>query len=132
VALPESTERVLEIFDAVRQAMLTNDADVLRAHVDADYEGSDAAGRLHDKEQMIAAYGPGGVELEVFDVSEVRARSLTDTILLRGIAHIRGRYGDEEFEHELRFLDVYALRETGWQLVASHVTDLAEHEGDRG
>lgn len=130
MALPESTEHVLQIFDAVRQAMLTNDADVLRAHVDADYEGSDAAGRLHDKEQMIAAYGPGGVELAVFDVSEVRARSLTDTVLLRGIAHIRGRYGDEEFEHELRFLDVYALRETGWQLVASHVTDLAEPEAD--
>jgi hypothetical protein len=126
VAAHESDERVLGLFRDVRQAMLTNDAEVLRTHVAPDYEGSDAGGRLHDKQQMIAAYGPGGVKLEAFDVSEVRTKSWSGTVLVQGVAFIRGRYGDDEFQHDLRFLDVYTLREADWLLVASHVTDIRE------
>jgi hypothetical protein len=79
---------------------------------------------------MIAAYGPGGVKLEAFDVSEVRTRSWSHTVLVQGVAFIRGRYADQGFQHDLRFLDVYALREPGWQLVASHVTDLRKTKPD--
>ena len=71
---------------------------------------------------------PGGVALEEFEADEVETISWPDTVLVRGSALIRGLYGEYDFEHALRFLDVYARREEKWQLVASHVCDIVPDE----
>jgi hypothetical protein len=115
---------VLEIFEEIRQAMLKNDTEPLEEHVAEDYQGCDAGGRLHGRDLFLEAYGPGGVDLEAFEASEVETTSWSDTVLVRGSASIRGRYGEFDFDHTLRFLDVYARREGGWQLIASHVCDI--------
>jgi hypothetical protein len=117
---------VLNIFEEIREAMLSNDAAVLRRHVAGDYRGSDAGGHSHDRAQYLAAYGPGGVTLETFDVSELDTTAWTDTVLVTGIALIRGAYQDQRFEHRLRFLDAYRHRDGAWQLVASSATDVVE------
>lgn len=116
---------VLAAFERIRSAMLANDADTLRAAVAADYLGSDAGGRSHDREGMLAAYGPGGVRLELFEVSALETRSWADSALLLGNASIRGSWGDQTFEHDLRFLDVYVRRDGAWLLIASHVAERA-------
>lgn len=118
-------EAVLGVFDQLRRAMLANDPGPLRALVAEDYRGSDAGGRVHDREGYLEAYEPGGVELDAFDVNEVETVAWSDAVLVRGAAEIRGRYGPHEFEHRLRFLDVYGQRGAGWQLLASHVCDIA-------
>jgi ketosteroid isomerase-like protein len=117
---------VLKTFDEIRRAMLANDAAVLSRHVADDYRGSDAGGRSHGREQYLAAYGPGGVTLETFDVSDLRTTAWTDTVLVTGVALIRGAYQDQRFEHRLRFLDVYRQRDGAWRLVASSATDVVE------
>jgi ketosteroid isomerase-like protein len=117
---------VLKVFEEIRRAMLTNDADVLGGYVADDYRGSDAGGRSHGREQYLAAYGPGGVALETFDVSDLQTTAWTDTVLVTGVALIRGAYQDQRFEHRLRFLDAYRHRDGAWQLVASSATDVAE------
>ena len=117
---------VLKIFDEIRRAMLANDAGVLSRHVADDYRGSDAGGHSHGREQYLAAYGPGGVTLETFDVSDLQATEWADTVLVTGIALIRGDYQDQRFEHKLRFLDAYRHRDGAWQLVASSATDIAD------
>lgn len=116
---------VLEIFRIIQQAMLANDAETLAAYVADDYQGSDAGGRPHDRGQMLSAYGPGGVKLETFEVSEVETKSWADTVLVTGVGRIQGRFGKTGFEHHLRFLDLYARRGSSWKLVASHVADIA-------
>jgi hypothetical protein len=121
-----SKNEVLGVFSSIRDAMLSNDAATLLEHVAEDYRGVDAGGRSHDRDLMVTAYGPGGVDLATFEVSEIETKAWDGTVLIFGIAWIRGRYGDIEFEHRLRFLDVYALRDLSWQLVASQVTDIAE------
>jgi hypothetical protein len=117
---------VLEIFHRIRSAMLRNDAAVLAAHVAEDYRGSDAGGRAHGRQLMLSAYGPGGVKLDAFEVSEVETRSWADTVLVTGVARIGGSYQLETFAHTLRFLDVYARRDGRWQLLASQATDIVE------
>jgi hypothetical protein len=117
---------VLRIFEEIRQAMLANDADVLKRHVAEDYVGSDAGGRSHDRDLYLAAYGPGGVTLEVFDVSDIQTKEWTDTVVITGLALLRGDYQGQRFEHRSRFLDVYRFRNGAWQVVASSVTDLVE------
>lgn len=116
---------VREVFQAIRQAMLDNDSETLGSLVANDYRGFDAGGRPHDRAQLLGAYGPGGVKLEAFEVSELESKSWADTVLVTGIGRIRGNSGKIAFEHHLRFLDVYARRESAWKLVASHVADIA-------
>lgn len=121
---PDPTQPVVEAFERVRAAMMALDTDPLRDLVAEDYEGSDARGRLHDRATLIEVYGPGGVELDVFEIEDRSVRLIGDTALVSGIATIHGHYGDVEFGHRLRFLDVYAERDGTWKVVASQVTDL--------
>jgi hypothetical protein len=116
----------MKIFDEIRRAMLANDAAVLSRHVADDYRGSDAGGRSHGREQYLAAYGPGGVTLATFDVSDLETTAWTETVLVTGVALIRGAYQDQRFEHRLRFLDAYRERNGAWQLVASSATDIVD------
>jgi len=122
----KSEKVVLEIFHEIKRAMLANDADSLKAHVAEDYQGCDAGGRSHGRDLMLTAYGPGGVMLETFEVSEVRTRSWANTVLVTGISWLRGSYDGQDVEHHSRFLDVYAHRESSWKLVASHITDIVD------
>ena len=119
-------DAVLGVSELIRAAMIDNDVSVLEHHVAEDYLGSDAGGHAHDRDLMFAAYGPGGVSLDLFEVDEVKARGWGDTALLEGIARIRGHWQDQTFSHRLRFLDVYARRHNRWMLVASQSTDIVE------
>jgi ketosteroid isomerase-like protein len=119
---PVST--VLQIFEKIRQAMLDNDALTLGRYVAEDYCGSDAGGRPHGREEYLAAYGPGGVALAAFDVSDIHTKAWTDTVLVMGIAVIQGTYQGQHFEHRARFLDAYRQQDDTWRLVASSVTDV--------
>ena len=122
---PTSSEsKVLRIFGSLRQAMLSNDAETLRSYIADDYLGSDAGGRPHGRDEYLAAYGPGGVTLTTFDVSELHTEAWVDTVLVTGIVELRGAYQDQQFEHRSRFLDVYRQQDGTWQLVASTVTDI--------
>jgi hypothetical protein len=122
----ELESEVLAVFSTIQQAMLSNDAEALLRHVAEDYRGVDAGGRAHGRDLMVNAYGPGGVGLDIFEVSEVETTAWEGTVLVSGNAWIHGTYRDIDFEHRLRFLDVHAHRGTSWQLVASQVTDIAE------
>jgi hypothetical protein len=104
--------------------MLSNDAETLQSHVAENYSGSDAGGRMHTREEYLAAYGPGGVHLTTFEVSELHTEAWNDTVLVSGIVDLQGVYENQEFEHRSRFLDVYRQRGEVWQLVASSVTDI--------
>jgi ketosteroid isomerase-like protein len=121
-ASPESA--VLKIFERLRQAMLRNDADTLRSHIAEDYRGSDAGGRLHGRDEYLAAYGPGGVALTTFEVSDLHTVAWADTVLVSGEVELRGAYQGQQFEHRSRFLDVYRQQDGAWRLVASSVTDI--------
>ena len=126
-----SEEQILEIFDELRRAMLANDIEPIRARVADDYRGSDAGGRAHGRDLFLQAYGPEGVGLDTFDASEVETVAWTDTVIVTGAARIHGRYEEQEFEHQLRFLDVYARRLGEWQLVASQVCDIVPESTTR-
>ena len=119
-----SESQVLQVFESLRSAMLSNDAETLRSHVAEDYRGSDAGGRLHHRDDYLAAYGPGGVALTSFEASDLHTAAWGDTVLVSGIVELRGAYRDQEFEHRSRFLDVYRRRNRDWELVASSVTDV--------
>jgi Domain of unknown function (DUF4440) len=116
-------KEVLEIFEILRKAMLANDFVPMETYVAEDYTGCDAGGRIHGKPLMISAYGPGGVKLEEFTTEKIETKSWQNTVIVSGNVIIGGTYQGEKFKHNSRFMDIYALRESQWNLIASQITD---------
>jgi hypothetical protein len=120
----ENERGVLEAFEAIRHGMLQKDPGPLEAYIASDYEGCGADGAKNNRSMMLAAYRAGGVSLETFDVSDLRARVMGSTALVTGLARMAGSHLEGRFEHCARFLDVFEHRGPSWQLVASQTTDI--------
>ena len=120
-----TTEDLLQVSAAIRNALLNNDADSLLRLVAEDYCGFDPTGCRQDRPMLLQAYGPGGVQLLKYETSDVTVRIVGDVGLVMGLGTLSGRYGDQTFQHNLRFLDVYVHRGSAWLLWVSQVTELA-------
>ena len=89
-----------------------------------EYVGYDPLGNPQDKDMSFDAYQPGGVKLDKYDVENVESRVIGEVGIITGTGYIHGTFAESEFEHHLRFLDLYIHREGRWQLYLSQVTPL--------
>ena len=121
-------EDLMRAFEETRQALLRNDAVALNRVLADDYCGVDPSGGTQDRAMMLAAYGPGGVQLHTYETSDVATRIVGDVGLVMGVGTLSGTYGEHQFEHELRFLDVYVRRGSTWRLSVSQVTEVGRAE----
>ena len=118
------TNELLAAFEGVRSALLRNDSQALTELVADDYRGFDPSGKEHDRNMMLQAYGPNGVDLDVYETRDVTSQVIGEVGLVMGVGKLSGRYEEHEFSHNLRFLDVYVLRGGSWQLLVSQVTEI--------
>jgi ketosteroid isomerase-like protein len=120
-----STEAsLLDAAGRLAQAEQQGDVSALEQLLAPDYLGYDPSGRPQDRAGVLRGYAEGGVRVATLRQSELRVRVLGDTGLVAGINALRGQQGPEHFDLQLRFLDVYAWRDSRWQLVASQDTRL--------
>jgi len=119
-----SEERLLQAFDKLKKTMFDRDARALREAIAEDYRGFDPQGQPQDRNMILEAYRPGGVQLGAYDVEELETRILGPVGLITGKGRIHGKYGEHGFEHVVRFVDVYVERGGCWQLYYSQVTPL--------
>ena len=117
---------LLETFDKFREALLNNDVQMLAMLMAEEYVGFDPSGKRQDKSISVEAYKPGGVDLDRYDTEEVEHVVIGSVGIITGKGYIHGSFAEDEFEHDLRFLDLYVYREGRWQLYMSQVTPLAE------
>jgi ketosteroid isomerase-like protein len=118
-----STEAaVLQVAERLAEAERTGDVAALEQILASDYQGYDPAGRPQDRAAVLRGYGVGRVRMGGLIQSELKARVLGDAAVVAGINALQGHDGPEHFHFRLRFLDVYALRDGRWQLVASQDT----------
>ncbi len=117
-------DSLLRAADAIRCALLGNDVYALARLVAEDYCGFDPSGSRNDRRMLLEAYAPGGVRLLAYETRDVTARVVGEVGLVMGLGRLSGRFGDHQFEHNLRFLDVYVRREAAWLLLVSQATEL--------
>jgi ketosteroid isomerase-like protein len=120
------TDRIslLETSDKIREALFANDVKALDQLMADEYVGYDPLGNPQDKAMSLEAYQAGGAKLDKYDVEDVEARVIGEVGIVSGKGHIHGTFSESEFEHDLRFLDLYIHREGRWQLYLSQVTPL--------
>ena len=116
--------RLLEAFDRLKEAMFANDVGILDELMADEYVGYDPTGKPQDRALSLEAYAPGNVKLDRYDVEEVDARVIGEVGIISGKGYIHGTFAGSEFEHRLRFLDLYVHRDGRWQMILSQVTEL--------
>lgn len=89
-----------------------------------EYVGFDPSGNPQDKKMSLDAYRPGAAKLDKYDVEEVEAKVIGEVGVITGRGFIHGTFAGFEFEHSLRFMDLYLYQEDTWQLYLSQVTPL--------
>jgi ketosteroid isomerase-like protein len=119
-------EELLQTFEKLKKALFSCDVEALQELMAEDYLGFGPQGNPQDRKQTLEAYQPGCVQLDKYDVEEMETRIIGDVGVITGKGYIHGTYGAHEFEHDLRFLDMYVLRDGRWQLYLSQVTPLAD------
>ncbi len=117
-------ENILEAFLKLRSALLSNDIPMLKRLITEDYIGYDFQGNPQDFKKTLEAYQPGCVKLDRYDVEDVEVRIIGDAGVITGTGYIQGTFAEFEFEHSLRFMDIYILRDSRWQFYLSQVTPL--------
>jgi len=122
----KETEHILDVFARFRKALFANDVQAMEELIADEYIGYDPRGNPQDKKMSIDAYQPGCAKLDAYDVNDVETRVIGDVGIITGTGYIHGTYAGYEFEHRLRFLDLYINREGRWQLYLSQVTELGE------
>jgi hypothetical protein len=91
-----------------------------------EYRGFDPRGQSQDKKMTLEAYSPGGVKMQRYDVEDFEIRIIGEVGIICGKGTIQGTFGEDEFRHNLRFLDLYIRKDNRWQLYLSQVTPLVD------
>ena len=120
----DSKTELLSIFEKFKQALFHCDSAALRQMIAEDYQGFDPQGQPQGRNMILETYRPGGVKLDAYDVEELEARVIERVGIITGKGRIRGKYASHDFEHLVRFVDLYVQRGGQWQLYYSQVTPM--------
>jgi ketosteroid isomerase-like protein len=96
------------------EAMTSGDIRALEEILADDLIYTHTTARLDTKASFIDAVKTGRSNYKSVDTSDVEVRALGDTAVVTG--HAKFHVGENQFQ--ARFIDVYAKRNNGWQMVA--------------
>lgn len=85
-----------------------------------------SSARLDTKASLIEGMESGSTVYRAAVPRDVEARDLGDTVVLTGAAHIEVSASGNELSFDVRFIDVWAKRDGGWQMVAWQSTKLPD------
>ena len=123
-------DELLKTFDAVRRALLENRPAALETLLSEDYRSYSPDGSRQDRAMILEAYAPGMVDLQRYDVDDVEVLMLGNAGIVIGAAQLEGRFGDETFEHDLRFISVFSRTDGAWKLRIGQVTERQADEDE--
>jgi ketosteroid isomerase-like protein len=106
------------------QAMAAKDVATLDAVLADDLIYTHSSARLDTKQSLIGAMVSGTTVYAGVEPSDVKAQDLGDAVVLTGIAQIKVVSNGTPNAFGVRFTDVYARRNGGWQMVAWQSTRL--------
>ena len=117
-------EQVLGTFNAINNALMSNDTKALKELIAENYRGFNLRGGVEGKELILEAYKPGGVRLHQLDVKDVVVEVIGDVGIVTRQGYISGDFGAHNFAHNVRSLEIYVKRGSKWKYYISHVTEI--------
>lgn len=123
-------EGLLAVFRAVREALLSGDRAAIRDLYADDFRSHSLRGDVEGRDEVLEAFGPGGVKLDMFEVEGLAVEVFGDVGILTGLGQIGGRYDKTEFRHRVRFVDIFHRREGRWRYRFSQSTEVVSDPPD--
>ncbi len=111
-------------FTAIGKALSENDTEVLTRLYDKEYQGHSIRGEVEDRDMVLSTYGPGGVRQYGMTEVEMKAEIQGNVGVVSGSGIVSGTWGETEFSHRVRFLEVYLWRDSRWQCYRSQCTEI--------
>ena len=119
-------EAVIALDKQRMDAMAKKDLAALRTLIADDLIYTHSSARLDTKKTLIGAMESGSTVYTSVVPSDVVAQDLGDTVVLTGVAAIGVLSGGKPNAFRVRFVDVWAKRAAGWQMVTWQSTKLVD------
>lgn len=117
-------EDLIKTSEEIRKALLTNNLEVLKRCYSEDFQGFDVRGETENIDLIFTFYKPGAAKLETLDVLEQTTEVFSEVGVIRGKCYLKGIFDNYEFEHTIRFTDIYLYEEGKWKCYRSHATEI--------
>ena len=117
-------QTVIDLDRKRMQAIAAKDVATLEAVLADDLVYAHSSARLDTKRSLIDAMMSGATVYTGIEPSDVKAQDLGDAVVLTGIARIKVVSNGTPNAFGVRFTDVYAKRNGGWQMVTWQSTRL--------
>lgn len=123
---PPAADRdgLLAAFRSVREALLSNDLESLSELYAEDFRSHSLRGDVEGREEVLEAFKPGGVRLDMFEVEGITAEVFGEVGVLTGLGLISGVFDGAEFRHRVRFVDIFLRRSGRWRYRFSQSTEI--------
>ena len=121
-----SGKGLLKTFENFKTALFTGDRQKLDQIIAIDYRGYTIYGTIEDREAILNVYGNSLLQLEKYDVHDIRVEVIGEVGIISGQGYIRCKYDGVLFEHRVRFLDIYRFRGSDWQLYLTQITEIQQ------
>jgi ketosteroid isomerase-like protein len=106
-------------------AVKQRDVEKLSRFEAEEFEFTGPAGQIWTKASQLETIRAGDLEIDSFEVSELKARLYGDTAVVRFRIVWNGRFRGADLGGPQRVTDVFVKRDGRWQCVASHATRIA-------
>jgi ketosteroid isomerase-like protein len=117
---------IIELDRKRMTAMAEKDVDTLNQVIADDLIYTHSSARMDTKQSLIGAMQSGSTVYTSVVPSDVVAQDLGDSVVLTGVAAISVMSGGKPNSFRVRFIDVYAKRAAGWQMVTWQSTKLVD------
>lgn len=92
--------------------------------LDKDYKSINLAGHTENRNLVLEFYGKQKVLIEKYEIDDLSIIVEGNIGIVTGKGFIRGRFGSEIWEHDLRFCDIFKKHGSEWKLFFSQGTPI--------
>jgi hypothetical protein len=116
---------LLSVFEELKNALIECNENKLDDIISDDYQGFSLNGTIENKEIVLQTFKPGNIELTKYTTSEMHCEVYNDLGIISGRGSIEGIYGENRFQHEVLFTDIFKYMNDKWKYYKSQVTEIA-------
>jgi hypothetical protein len=117
-------EALISAFEHLKQALIGGHAEELENMILDDYKGFTLNGTIEVKEDILAAFRPGGVNISKYEVADVLYEAFSEIGIVSGKGSIEGSFQEYTFQHEVLFIDIFKYVNGHWKYYKSQVSEI--------
>ena len=124
-------DRIIEDLNTIQHqlanAWVNGDREFIESVLADDWSVTDLTGRVLTRQEVLKeAFGSEERQVAAMTIEDINVRPFGDWAIVTGRTKAAGEYMGETVEVNLRFTDVFVIRDGRWQAITSQATMLSE------